>query len=150
MASGSDCSISPTGSIAAAGSSRGRPSPTADQGPSRSSPRPPRRRRPSPDATTPGGRSPDSRPPPPILPSETSSLLHQLNDEALPDHGTFTPRSRPTSPSDVQTDAASDGDTAGRGRPSWRARLSRRIKSKKVRNSRALAREAGVEYNKMM
>lgn len=98
-------------------------------------------------------RSPDSQPPH-ILPSETSSLLHQLNDDARPEHGTFTPSSLP----DTGTDrlSASDFEPAERAdrertkQPSWRARLSRRIKSKKVRNSRHLAREAGVEYNKMM
>ena len=148
--SDSDSSDSSGGSIASRGSShRGHASASvhaAHQVPSHSSERfRPRRASPR--------RSPDSHPPP-VLPSETSSLLHQLNDGSHPEHGTFTPPSRP----DTETDlfSASDFEPADRAereaakQPSWRARLSKRIKSKKVRNSRHLAREAGVEYNKMM
>lgn len=101
----------------------------------------------------PSTSSPDVRA---VAPSETSSLLNQLNDRGRPDayeHGTFTPGLH--SPS-TGTDLVYPSDDAGDRRqepakgPSWRARLSRRVKSKKVRYSRALAREAGVESNKMM
>lgn len=89
--------------------------------------------------------------PPAALPSETSSLLNHLNDGSR-EHGTFS-QDLP-SPS-TGTDLVYPSDEAGDRRepqkgPSWRARLSRRVKSKKVRYSRALAREAGVESNKMM
>lgn len=102
----------------------------------------------------PSASSPDVRAA--AAPSETSSLLNQLNDRGRPEayeHGTFTPGLH--SPS-TGTDLVYPSDDAGDRRqepakgPSWRARLSRRVKSKKVRYSRALAREAGVESNKMM
>ena len=82
--------------------------------------------------------------------NEASSLLNRLNDG----HGTFTPSSRPSTGSDHPS--VSDGlgedpeESQPAEAPSWRARLSRKIKSKKVRHSRALAREAGFESNKMM
>lgn len=128
----------------AASSHRGRAGGPAHRRPS-PSPEPFRPRR----AASPSGRSPDFRAPP-ILPSETSSLLHHLNDG----HGTFTPPSGPSTGTDLPSASEGEGDDReepqAAKRPSWRAKLSRRIKSKKVRTSRALAREAGVEYNKMM
>lgn len=114
-----------------------------------------RRQRPSGPAarrSPPSASSPDARA---ALPSETSSLLNQLNDGGRPEayeHGTFTPGlPSPSTGTDLvyPSDEAGDRREPAKG-PSWRARLSRRVKSKKVRYSRALAREAGVESNKMM
>ena len=136
-------------------SGSGVPSGSTAQGPSsRHGPHVEPRTRPSEpsrvQSPAPGLRTPH------ILPSETSSLLHQLNDGSRGDHGTFTPSSRHSTGTDLHS-VASEDESAGPGgppqvmkQPSWRARLSKRIKSKKVRNSRVLAREAGVEYNKMM
>lgn len=115
-------------------------------------PEPFRPRRAAPAGASPR-RSADSQPPH-VLQGETSSLLNHLNDGSRPEHGTFTPPSLPETGTDLLS--ASDFEPADRAerdatkQPSWRARLSKRIKSKKVRNSRHLAREAGVEYNRMM
>ncbi|SPO01524.1 related to sulphate transporter proteins [Cephalotrichum gorgonifer] len=83
-------------------------------------------------------------------PSETSSLLQHLDNGSRADsyeHGTFAG-------SDLLSDdeaGVQTPDTASAAKgPSWRARLSKTIKSKKVQKSRVLAREAGVEYNKIM
>ena len=96
----------------------------------------------------PSALSPDVRTEPPTtLPSETSSLLNHLNDGAH-EHGTFA-QGLPSPSAGTASDEAGDRRGQQKG-PSWRARLSRRVKSKKVRYSRALAREAGVESNKMM
>lgn len=111
-----------------------------------------RPRRTSPNTTSPR-RSPDSHPPH-VLPSESTSLLPHLNNGDHPEHGTFTPPSLPDTGTELLS--ASDFEPADRAereatkQPSWRARLSKRIKSKKVRNSRHLAREAGVEFDRMM
>lgn len=101
--------------------------------------------------------------------SESSSLLNTLNTGARPEsyeHGTFTPgmssraASTGTDFPTLSDDDEDDEDFVREGaglvqaeearRPSWRARLSRGIKTKKVRNSRVLAREAGVEYSQIM
>ncbi|PKS05993.1 hypothetical protein jhhlp_007826 [Lomentospora prolificans] len=95
----------------------------------------------------------------PILPTETSSLLDQLNEGPShrgSGHGTFSPSgaseetgSELVSDYESESQSAAGDPSAPRGK-SWRARISKRIKSKKIRNSRQLARQAGVDDNWVM